>query len=237
MSIYGSPSCSKGEQALSRYAKKAYVDALVSTRLASTGGSLGGNLNMNGHIVGGLPTTYPPVYKGDEAASWGQVTAITTDIVNTAVTRDGHSEMTGNLKMGGHQIKDVLDPVQQQDVATKAYVDSNISYYFKLRCGEEEYARLIFRDFFIPNADTRFGLDKSRLFVHYTVVQTPGDLVPCSIVRLKVDDRYLRIRFALIAPWRDNLSLHTRVDVLSASTNVARLDHKIGVDGRMLDWD
>jgi hypothetical protein len=146
--------------------------------------------------------------------------------------------MTGNLKMGGHQIKDVLDPVDPQDAVTKAYVDSNTSYYFKLRCGEEKWARaLVFRDFFIPNGNTRFGLEKSRLFVHYTVVKAPGDPVPCSIVRLKVDDSFLRIRFALIAPWRDYLSLHTRVDVLSESTNVARLDHKIGVDGLMLDWD
>jgi hypothetical protein len=236
ISIYGYPGCSNSEPDLSRYTNKAYMDALVSTRVASAGDNMGGNLNMNGHLIQGLSTNYPPVYKGDEAASWAQVTAITTDVLTTSVTRDGNSEMTGNLKMGGHLIKDVLDPVEQQDVATKAYVDKrNTSYYFKLRCGEETLANgLVYRDFFIPK---RVHVDKNRLFVHYTIRQTPGHPVSCSIVKLKVDTNYLRIRFALMAPWDDNLNIYARVDVLSESTNVARLNHKIRADGRMLGWD
>ncbi len=64
------------------------------------------------------------MYQGDEATSWEQVVGITLDALNTAVKIDGNDPMTGDLKMGSHQIKGVMDPVDPKDAATKNYVDS-----------------------------------------------------------------------------------------------------------------
>ncbi len=251
MSIYGPTFC-KGENPdnLSDYAKKTYVDARDSTRVAKSGDSMTANLNMGGNLIQGLPTTYPPSYRGDEAASWIQVVNITTDIINTLVKLDGNATMTGDLKMGNHHIKGVLDPVDPQDVATKAYVDAPeifvevtkvmkrvTPYFFKLKCGETIERGVNFRDFFIPNQETKFGLEKGRLFVHYIVRHSSGNPIPCSLVRLKLDRNFLKIRFALLGPWSNRLNLYTRIDVLSADTNVTHMDHVRDADGELVDWE
>lgn len=118
MSIYGP--C-KDVDHLSEYAK---VNTQDSLRVQKAGDTMSGDLAMGGNLVRGLPTTYPPLYHGDEAASWEQVVGITLNALNTAVKLDGNNPMTGDLKMGNHQIKGVTNPVDQQDAATKNYVDS-----------------------------------------------------------------------------------------------------------------
>jgi hypothetical protein len=126
-------------------------------------------------------------------------------------------------------------------VATKGYVDSQLkgptSHYFKLYCGETASRELLFRDFFIPNLGQRFGEERNSVFVYFTVRHSPGDPTPCSIVRLQLDQDYLRIRFALRAPWNGKLSLYTRVDVLGADTNYKYLQHQQKADGTLMDWN
>lgn len=101
-----------------------YVDIQDNLRVLKTGDTMSGDLDMGGQLVRGLPTTYPPLYQGDEAASWKQVVGLTLDALNTVVKLDGNDPMTGDLKMGNHQIKGVTDPAEPQDAATKNYVDS-----------------------------------------------------------------------------------------------------------------
>ena len=43
------------------------------------------------------------------------------------IRNNGSGQMTGVLNMGGNKISNVHDPVDNQDVATKQYVDSNMS--------------------------------------------------------------------------------------------------------------
>ena len=128
MSIFGSGACrgtniDEVNETLSGYAKTDYVDVQDGLRVLKAGDTMSGVLQMGGNLVRGLPTTYPPVYQGDEATSWGQV-GLTLDAIHTAVLLDGKHPMTGDLDMGNHRIKGVTDPVDPQDAATKNYVDS-----------------------------------------------------------------------------------------------------------------
>jgi hypothetical protein len=117
MSIYGPAACNNTPKII-------YMDSAQSAGVLKAGDTMSGELQMSGNLVRGLPTAYPPTYHGDEAASWEQVVGITLEALNTAVKLDGNDPMTGNLKMGQHQIKGAADPVDPQDVATKGYVDT-----------------------------------------------------------------------------------------------------------------
>jgi len=109
---------------LSAYAKKDYVDQKDNLRVLKRGDTMTGDLNMRRRLVRGLPTDYPPRYSGDEAVSWRQSIGLMNDYFQMALRLDGHSIMSGVLQMGNHNIKDVKDPLQPQDAATKNYVDS-----------------------------------------------------------------------------------------------------------------
>ena len=52
-------------------ANKSYVNTKTGNK---NGGEMLGSLNMNGHIVYGLPIDYLPDYNGGEAVSWRQRT-------------------------------------------------------------------------------------------------------------------------------------------------------------------
>lgn len=217
-----------------------YFKNAVKERVSKDGDFMTGVLNMTGNLIRGLPTLHPPRYQGDEAVSYGQVINMVLDSQASALRLDGSSVMSGDLHMEDHHIKNVSDPIAPKDAANKAYVDDGVRsrpYFLKLKCGEGTERTILFRDFFIPNRNTRFGLEKNRLFISYSVRHASGASTPCTIVRLKVDEDFLRVRFALVAPWVGKLILYTRVDVLSSGANVEHLDHMLTAGGQLVDWE
>jgi len=50
----------------------------------------------------------------------------TEELQNIAIRKDGSVAFTGDQSMGSHKLINVADPTQDQDVATKKYVDSKI---------------------------------------------------------------------------------------------------------------
>lgn len=107
-------------------ATKNYVDTEDDLRVLKAGDTMTGELEMGGNLVSGLPTTYPPLYTGDEATSWTQTVGLVSDASDTLLALDGADTMTGNLQMGTNRIIDVVDPIDAQDAATKNYVDQAI---------------------------------------------------------------------------------------------------------------
>ena len=98
------------------------VEKLTENLVNKEGDTLTGDLQMGGKLVKGLPTIYPPVYSGDEATSWRQAVGLVQDSLKSFLNNKGRA-MSGNLEMCGNQITNVADPLSQQDVATKSYVD------------------------------------------------------------------------------------------------------------------
>ena len=49
-----------------------YVDQQDALRVFKAGDTMSGDLALGGNLLSGLPTTYPPLYSGDEAVSWSQ---------------------------------------------------------------------------------------------------------------------------------------------------------------------
>ena len=113
-----------------------YVNAQDALRVLKAGDTMKGTLQMSGNLIHGLPTSYPPLYKGDEAASWAQVTGIVKDTTTNAATKNyvdtqdslrvlkSGDTMTGELDMGANWVTGVANPTDSQDAATKAYVDT-----------------------------------------------------------------------------------------------------------------
>ena len=101
MSIFGCRGTNEVNKTVDGYAKTDYVDVQDGLRVLKAGDTMSGDLNMGGQLVRGLPTNYPPLYRGDEAVSWTQVVGLAQDAV-------------GNLQ----------DPINPQNAATKNYVDS-----------------------------------------------------------------------------------------------------------------
>ena len=108
MSIFGpcSPSGAITDQEgvdLSEYTKKSYVDTQDTLRVLKTGDTMSGDLSLGGHVARGLPTSYPPLYEGDEAVSWSQALGLVSDTANTRVATTGDT-MTGDLDMRGNLV-------------------------------------------------------------------------------------------------------------------------------------
>ena len=113
-----------------------YINAQDALRVLKVGDTMRGTLQMSGILVHGLSTSYPPLYKGDEAASWAQVTGIVKDATTNAATKNyvdtqdslqvlkSGDKMTGELDMGTSWVSRVPNPTDSQDAATKAYVDT-----------------------------------------------------------------------------------------------------------------
>ena len=113
-----------------------YVNAQDALRVLKAGDTMRGTLQMSGNLVHGLPTSYPPLYKGDEAATWAQVTGTVKDATMNAATKNymdtrdslrvlkSGDKMTGELDMSANRVTGVANPTDSQDTATKAYVDT-----------------------------------------------------------------------------------------------------------------
>lgn len=82
------------------------------------------NINMNGHIIKGLPVNVNPEH-ADQAVSWGQATSLVSSVAQTVVHKAGDT-MNGNLNMGNNKITNVVEPQNDGDVSTKSYVDRTI---------------------------------------------------------------------------------------------------------------
>ena len=79
-----------------------------------------GDLDMSGNRVMNVP--YTPANTSD-AANVAYVIQGDLDVEQKTVLRNGTQAMTGNLDMDDHFINNLPNPVNDQDVATKNYVD------------------------------------------------------------------------------------------------------------------
>jgi hypothetical protein len=97
-------------------------DDHIQYLLADGTRAMSGELSMGNHKITNL---VDPTADQDAATKKyviDQITAYAPDLT-TVVLRDGTQNMTGNLDLNFHKIINVTDPVDDQDAATKLYVD------------------------------------------------------------------------------------------------------------------
>ena len=93
--------------------------SLIGTKVSRSGDNLC-DLSLDGHRLKQIP--HEPTDTTDGAAA-SFVIAGDIAVKDAAVLRSGVQTMTGNLDLDSHHIKNVVDPANQQDAATKNYVD------------------------------------------------------------------------------------------------------------------
>ena len=98
--------------------------SLIGTKVSRSGDNLSGDLSLDGHRLKQIP--HEPTDTTDGAAA-SFVIAGDIAVKDAAVLRSGVQTMTGNLDLDLHHIKNVVDPANQQDAATKNYVDTQDS--------------------------------------------------------------------------------------------------------------
>jgi len=96
------------------------------------------------------------------------------------VKKDGTSVLSGSLNMGGNKVKNVGEPSSDQDVATKAYVDSNsgarkiLSGYIPPLLSDD--SGLNFKTGFIVSASSSYGENYKPYFAfNSTYVRGDGE--------------------------------------------------------------
>ena len=97
-------------------ATKNYVDAKDALKVYKAGDSMTGDLVMGGNLVKGLPTTYPPIYNGNEAASWSQVVGLVNDATKNNSTVPAGDNYLTNKKYVDE--KDALKVAKAGDTMT-----------------------------------------------------------------------------------------------------------------------
>ena len=110
-----------GRSATTSSFEAASLISLIGTKVSRSGDSLSGDLSLDGHRLKQIP--HEPTATTDGAAA-SFVIAGDIAVKNAAVLRSGAQTMTGNLDLDSHYINNVVDPANQQDAATKGYVDS-----------------------------------------------------------------------------------------------------------------
>lgn len=88
-------------------ATKGYADTIDQDNLQLSGGTMTGDINMAGQLVRGLPTTYPPLYSGDEALSWSQILGL----IHNTTTNNG-TVPAGPLYLTNKQYVDGQDALR-----------------------------------------------------------------------------------------------------------------------------
>ena len=110
-----------GRSATTSSFEAASLISLIGTKVSRSGDSLSGDLSLDGHRLKQIP--HEPTATTDGAAA-SFVIAGDIAVKDAAVLRSGVQTMTGNLDLDSHYINNVVDPANQQDAATKSYVDS-----------------------------------------------------------------------------------------------------------------
>ena len=110
-----------GRSATATSFEAASLISLIGTKVSRSGDNLSGDLSLDGHRLKQIP--HEPTDTTDGAAA-SFVIAGDIAVKDAAVLRSGVQTMTGNLELDSHYIKNVVDPANQQDAATKSYVDN-----------------------------------------------------------------------------------------------------------------
>ena len=110
-----------GRSAATGSFEAASLNNLIGTKVSRSGDSLSGDLSLDGHRLKQVP--HEPTAATDGAAA-SFVIAGDIAVKDAAVLRSGVQTMTGNLDLDSHYITNVIDPANQQDAATKNYVDN-----------------------------------------------------------------------------------------------------------------
>ena len=110
-----------GRSATATSFEAASLISLIGTKVSRSGDNLSGDLSLDGHRLKQIP--HEPTDTTDGAAV-SFVIAGDIAVKDAAVLRSGAQTMTGNLDLDSHYINNVVDPANQQDAATKGYVDT-----------------------------------------------------------------------------------------------------------------
>ena len=110
-----------GRSATTSSFEAASLISLIGTKVSRSGDNLSGDLSLDGHRLKQIP--HEPTDTTDGAAV-SFVIAGDIAVKDAAVLRSGVQTMIGNLDLDSHYIKNVIDPANQQDAATKNYVDT-----------------------------------------------------------------------------------------------------------------
>ena len=111
-----------GRSATTSSFEAASIISLIGTKVSRSGDSLSGDLSLDGRRLKQIP--HEPTAATDGAAASFVIAGDIAVKDAAAVLRSGVQTMTGNLDLDSHYINNVVDSANQQDAATKSYVDS-----------------------------------------------------------------------------------------------------------------
>ncbi len=108
------------------------TDVLLDGYLPTTGGTLTGDLSLDGNLITDLAT---PILDTDAAnKAYVDSISIDTSILDGYLALTGGT-LTGDLSLDGNFITNLATPSNNQDAATKGYVDGQVALYLPLTGG------------------------------------------------------------------------------------------------------